>query len=890
MPLDSFLLSTKLQIPPRLHRTVPRQQLIDALEHGIPDHKLGLVSAPAGYGKTTLIAQWVHSSRFLIAWLSLGEEDDEIERFLRYLMAAWGKVKPDIRESPLGILLGGISPDTEAVLSAFINAANDLHDPLVFVLDDYHLLEDAAIHNALSFLLEYLPPTLHFVLITRTEPPLPLARYRAHHDLLEFHAEDLQFSQEETACFLNQVMSLHLAQEEIAMLQNRLEGWVAGLQLGALSLKRRGEVPAELVISGKQRFIADFLSEDVLAHLSDDLRRFLLQTSLLERLCGSLCDAVTGSAGSQAKLATLEKENLFLVPLDDTREWFRYHRLFADFLYEDLNRQYAHEIIDLHRRAARWHLDHDLPEQAIRHAVAGNDADLAIEIFERYYAEKLHIGEFKVLNRWFDSFPGQWHSDYPSIGLFRAGILLFTGALDAGIRRIDEVEQRLIRAETKDRHWQLARISAFRCFVACFRNDLTLAEKYAARALLDLPEDDLSFRADIYHALGDTYRGNGQWRKAQEHYLNAADFAHAPGSITRSVHVYGALADLELRQGRLRQSAMYWRKALAVIERQESWGSFPLPLVGWVYIRLSELLYESNDLGGALTHLFQGLERAELGGDVRSMLIGYLISCKVKLMEGGIEAATNYLEQARVQVESAPFPDCISRFERLQLELWLAQGRLKEAFSWADEMLRTHALDNRPESETAQLAIARVLIVTGDVLSLERAHQLLESIIDVAEVEGRKGVLIEALAIQALGYWHSRDAAAMPYLERALRMAEPEGYIRLFADFGLPMAWLLQEAYSRAVMPEYIKMLLPAFSVAPIFPTTAQDSLPEPLTPREQEVLELVAAGLTNREIAEKLVVSPETVKKHTGTIYGKLGASNRTEAAAKARALNLLH
>lgn len=888
--MTSLLLATKLQIPPQPLHGVRRARLIDALERGIPHYKLILISAPAGYGKTTLLSQWAYASRFSTAWLSLSEEDNDLERFLRYLLTGWEKVQPGISESRLGLLLGAMSPDSEAVLSAFINAANNIPDQIVFVLDDYHLIEDPSIHNAMTFLLDHLPPSLHFVLAGRADPPLPLARYRARHELLEFRAEDLQFLLEETADFLRQMMRLDLTHDEVMTLQTQLEGWIAGLQLVALTFQRRLTGAEKLVVSGRHRFIADYLSEDVLAPLPDKLRHFLLQTSILDRLCGSLCNAVTEREDSQAMLEILERENLFLVSLDDSREWFRFHLLFADFLQEELHRCYPDEIAQLHCRAARWCLAHDLPEPAFRHAFEGQDIELVVQIFDCYLNAKLMSGELKVVKRWVDSLPAEWYAAYPVLGLGRAGLLTSTGAVDACIRCLDEIEQRLTPADSEDRRWQLARVTAVRCFVACFQKDMARAEMYANQAFHDLPEQDLRFRPGIYAALGDTYRNNGRWEEAKECYLRVLDYAQAPAVQVRLAHVFGALADLALRQGRLRQAAAYWQKALAAIQEQGVWGSYPLPVSGWVYIRIGEILYEWNELGEANDYLSRGLERAELGGDVRALIAGYLIVGRLKLTAGDIIAAAEYLERARPLVKNAPFPDWTDRFGRFQLEFWLAQDRLRAAVNWADEMLRGDALAGQAESETAQLAMARVLIVRGDEPSLERALALLERLLQAAEVEGRMSLQIEALALQALAYGRrGEQAGAMTVLEHALRLAEPEGYVRLFADFGLPMARLLQEARSRAVMPDYVVRLLAAFGGDLSMTTPAEATLPEPLTPREQEILELIAAGLTNREIATQLVVSPETVKKHTGSIYSKLGVRSRTEAAARARELDLL-
>jgi LuxR family maltose regulon positive regulatory protein len=411
-----------------------------------------------------------------------------------------------------------------------------------------------------------------------------------------------------------------------------------------------------------------------------------------------------------------------------------------------------------------------------------------------------------------------------------------------------------------------------------------------------LREEGRAFRATIYHALGDTYRRNGRWAEARACYLKVPEFLRGRAGYgaqfaVQSAHIFGALADLELRQGQLRGAAAYWRQALAAMQAPESWGYLELPAAGWVFIRLGEVLYEWNDLTAAHEHLAHGLKRADLGGDARTLIAGYLLATRLNLADGAIERANEFLERARPLVEHAPFPEWISHFERIQVELWLAQNRLRAAAVWADETLDDDALNERPENEETRLALARVLILRGDLPAREQGLEVLDTLLAEAALEGRTGVEIAALSLQALARWRDDDRArAMTDLERALRLAEPEGYIRLFVDLGLPMARLLQEARLRSVMPDYVGRLLAAFNDQLVPLASAAKPLPEPLTSREQDVLELIAAGLTNAEIGVRLFISEETVRKHAGNIYGKLDVHSRTEAVARARELELLN
>jgi LuxR family maltose regulon positive regulatory protein len=885
--MDQPLLSTKLRIPNQPGVLLRRQAQIDRLEEAGPRSRMILVAAPAGYGKTCLVSDWARRSEHAFGWYTLDEGEDTPDRFLRYLLAAWGRVRPGILDAPVGLLLGSMQPDRQAALAALINEASQLSEHHFIVLDDYQLATDPAIHKSIEYLLDHLPPQLHFVIVTRTQPPLPLARLRGRGQLLELGARELSLDTDEANRFLQEKMGLELPPSVLQDWQSSLEGWVGGLQLAALGYRGGGTE-----LSGRQRHLADFLADEVLARQPASVRDFLLTTSVLDRLTGSLCDALTGNANGRATLERLEQNNLFLVGLDDDRQWYRYHGLFQQFLQNRLRQQSPGRGPELHSRAARWYRDHEMSEQATRHAIEGGDADLLTEIGDGYFIILLNRGELARVRQLLDSIPADWFDEHPMLSLARAAYHALSGEFETSQHMLARIADVTEGVETAEAERVRSRLIAFRCTTACMQNDLEAAETFGNLADQELDQDDLFFRELINLSMGDTYRQNGQWEQAKDHYQRALEASASPSMRFNSVHAHGALADLSLRRGHLRKAYESWQRALAVSQEAPSWGAIPLPVLGWVHIRMAEILYEWNRLDEAGRRAEEGMTRAELGEDVRSLIAGCAIRARLARAEGDLDRAWEHLQEARPHFDRSQFPEWRAAIRRLELVLLLAMGRKREALEDANRILEVAALEEPGNPDPLEITACRVLIDLGTADDLIRARRVLQKLAEAARRAGRGRVHLETLALLALAAWKTgQDGEALAHVEQALLEAEPEGYLRLFLDLGRPFARLLQEADSRHALARYGANLLSCFDREAALgrQVGANGGLIDPLTERENEVLRLLAAGLTNREIGDQLFIAAGTVKKHTAHIYSKLNVSSRTEAAAVARDIGLL-
>jgi ATP/maltotriose-dependent transcriptional regulator MalT len=906
------LLATKLHVPRPQPGFVPRPRLVRALSKGLA-RKLILVCAPAGFGKTALMADWARSGDHRVAWLSLDEADNDPARFWRHALAALDRAHPGIAER-VGPLLGPPAPSSfEGLVTVLINelTASAGDGELLLVLDDYHLIDAQPVHTPLEFLLEHLPPGLHLALASRFDPPLPLARLRARGQLAELRADDLRFTADEAADLLRDAIGPDLPGTTVRALVTRTEGWAAGLQLAGLSLRGHAD-PAGLVatFSGSHRYVLDYLAEEVLDRQTHELRGFLLETSMLERLSGGLCDAVTGRAGGQAMLEQVERANLFLVPLDEVRGWWRYHHLFADLLRARLQAEQPGRVTTLHRNAAAWCEDHGLADDAVRHAVAAGDAVWAARLIERYFDAIFVTGESATIRRWLAALPAELARSGPRLLLAQAWMALAGGDLEAAEAPLDAAERVFADAPGEPFEPSVgqaasllanvpAAIALDRAFLASMRGDGEATAAFAAQALAKLGEGEWmlgcwirsmqALAAWLGGRLADAERGFAAsvagWSAAGERPL-AASACHFLGQVQRA-------------QGRLDAAAGTYQQALEITAAP---GRAAIPAAGIGYVGMAEVAYQRNELDAAHRHVTEGMALCrQLNWPAAVPAIGLVTLAWIRQAQGDLGRAREVMEDAGRIAPSPSVANLFSSVPAQRARLLLAQGDIAAAARWAQE--RGLRADDEPiyQREPEHLVLARVLIAQDRPA---QAFTLLERLLAPAAAQGRVGSVIEIRALQALALAATGDeAGAVGALAEALILACPRGYVRVFADEGTPMSALLvrlvagqrdEQAAARGVELGCLARLLRAFGKDTVqgsgrSAAAAVPGLVEPLTARELGVLRLLAVGAPNRAIAEELVVSLDTAKKHVSHVLGKLGAANRTEAVARARQLSLI-
>ena len=912
------ILTTKLYIPRPRPDGIPRVHLIERLNAG-QHRKLTLVSAAAGFGKTTLISEWIAGGQRPAAWLSLDEADSDPTRFLTYLVAALqtlgqsgaGETASKLGEEAMALLQSPQPPSAESILTMLINEIAALPSPTTLVLDDYHVIDATAVDDALIFLIEHLPPQMHLVLTSREDPPLPLARYRARGQLTELRANDLRFTPDEAADFFNQAMGLSLSTEEVVALEARTEGWIAGLQLAALSIQGREDTAAFVqAFAGSHSFILDYLVEEVLQRQPDPLRNFLLQTSILGRLCGSLCAAVTVQEDGHELLAALERGNLFVIPLDDQRQWYRYHHLFADVLKTYLLEEQPDLAPILHLRASAWYERNDLPEDAIGHALAAQAFERAADLIELIWPAM--DGGFRAdpWLAWARDLPDDLVRARPVLCVAYAWALLNGGDVQAAESRLRDAERRLdgdpdddgrqdapageMTVVDQEQYDTLpASIATARAYIAQTVGDLPGSVVHAQRALDLLPEDDYVRRGPAAALLGLAYWQRGDLEAAYRALADAMTGFQMAGSIAFAISGTYGLADIRIAQGRLHAAVHIYEQALQLVAEQ---GGTMVRGTADLYFGLSELRREQGDAQAAS----QYLQRSEALGE-QAALADWpyrlrLTQAKIRESQGDLDSAIDLLDEAERLYYPTPVPN-LRPVAALRARVWIKQGRLVEALDWVREQGLSVDNDLSYLREFEHITLASVLIVqyrnTGADRTINDALGLLARLLTAAEAGDRTGSVIEILVTQALAHQEQGDTPrALDSLERALTLAEPEGYVRVFVDEGQPMADLLRAAAKEGIAPAYVRHLRAAFGetveTASIREPVAQP-LVEPLSERELEVLRLLRSDLNGPEIARELTISLNTLRTHTKNIYSKLDVTSRRAAVRRAEELDLV-
>ena len=901
------ILLTKLYIPPPRPSVVLRPRLIARLNAGLHG-ALTLIAAPAGFGKTTLVSDWVAGNARPTAWLSLDAGDNDPARFLAYLVAALQTIAPHLGAGVVGALQSPQPPPIEALLTVLLNDLTALPDPVVLVLDDYHVIDAQPVDRALTFLLERLPPQLHLVIATRADPQLPLARLRARGQLTELRAADLRFTPSEAATFLKQVMGLTLSPADIATLDERTEGWIAGLQLAALSLRGHPDVPGFIqAFAGDHRYIMDYLVDEVLRRQPDPVRAFLLQTALLDRLSGPLCDAVTGQDDGKATLEALERGNVFVVPLDDRRQWYRYHHLFASVLAARLRAEQPAQVALLHRRASAWHERHGSAGEAIRHALAGGEGERAADLVERAWPAMGRSSQQATLLGWLEALPDEVIRRRPVLSAVYGGALLACGQLGGVEARLRDAERWLDPAA--DRREMVVvdeetfrrlpgSIAVWRAGHALVLGDVAETVKHARQALDLIPEDDDLGRGGAVALLGLAYWASGDLEAAHRTYAEGMARVRRAGHIADAINGAIAVAEIRMAQGRLHEAMRAYEQASRLATAQGE----PVPRgTADMHVGMSELHREQNDLPAATRRLLSGQELGEHAEWPQNRYRWRVAMARIREAQGDLDGALDLLDEAERRYVRDFFPN-VRPIAALKARVWVKQGRVGDALGWARERGLSAEDDLSYLREFEHLTLARALLTrhTGDraARSLREAMRLLERLLHAAEAGGRTGSVIEILALQALAHQaHGDLPAALASLERALRLAEPEGYVRLFVEEGPPMARLLRDAAARGIMPAYTDTLLAACGVeqprkageTPHPIASAARPLIEPLSERERDVLRLLATELSGPEIAAELAIAVSTVRTHTKRIFSKLDVTNRRAAVKRAAELDLL-
>lgn len=886
------LLATKFYIPPTRPNYIARTRLMDLIKAGM-DKNILIISAPAGYGKTSLVGWWLNETALPSSWLSLDEGDNDPTRFLQYLLTALQKIDAGI-EDVFPDMLQGIRPSQyDSLMNLVTNELALNSTASILVLDDVHVIHSGVVLKMMSFLLEHLPPQIHIVLLTRTDLPLPLTRLRARNQLMDIRAEQLRFSLDEIAAFLNVVMGLNVSANDLAALETRTEGWIAGLQLAALSMQHCKDIHAFVsAFTGTHYYIMDYLIEEVLKNQPESISTFLIQSSILDRLCGPLCEAVvdphhTGSTDGQATLAALEKMNLFVIPLDDERHWYRYHHLFMDVLNKRLEHQFPHLLSELHLRASHWYEQNGFISEAIQHAVQAGDDERVADLIEKNGCFLLISGEVTTFLKWVDAIRYQPETR-PWLAIQKAWALAMVGDLDGSEQALLVPEQLLSPLQpTVEIRTMNGTIAAAHAHCANLRGDTRHAADYARQALDLLPDCSSisrSIRSVATSLLGDASWINGNLDEAVQAYTEAARIGRDAKNLHMVIIANSNLANILMEQGHLHRALTVCEQSLQMAVRPDGQRS---PLATGIHASLARLAYEWNQLEESSQYLRQCIELCEQWGDMDYQAVGYALLANLEFVRGnlnGAQQACNLAEEISAGYTLTPRLATLVKADLARF--WLASGNAERAFQFIRKN-NISAGDEIPHlQEPVYLILLRTLLAGGDY---QTALTFSDRLLVDAENSESMGRMIEILVLRAQIFQKLKDTdRSLASLKRAVALAQPEGYVRIFLDEGESMARLLCQLQSRQVEPCYSAVILSQLQTAPGTMQTSMQLLVEPLTTRELEVLKHIQVGCSNQEISEKLFISIPTVKRHISNIYTKLGVSSRTQAISMGKELKL--
>ncbi len=891
------LLRTKLHIPPPRPDTVPRSRLIQQLNERI-QRKLTLMIAPAGYGKTSLATEWIHTLQAedtfknRITWLYLEEADSEPIRFLSYVIAALQQVEPDIGGSALGLFEMAQTPPITAVLNELINGLSGLDAPIMLVLDDYHVISYPEIHEALRYLVEHQPHQLHLVMTSREDPPLPLSRLRARGEMAEIRMTDLRFSLDEATQFYAQAMKLDLDSEEISALEARTEGWIAGLQLAGFVLKNLPDHQAFMdTFSGSHRYVLDYLTDEVLHSQDEEVRQFLVKTAVLKQFNTDLCQAVTGNPNSQAILEQLEQTNMFIVPLDHERIWYRYHHLFADSLLTELSKAEASELF---KKAAAWHQANGMIFEAVTYALDSADPDLMADMIDLALQQETiwSSGNLALYSSWLEKLPDPVFANRPRLSLSAAFVLYLNGRFDDALERIALAETHLADQPTSPEVENLHALAAlYRGSIAAVHGDVAQAIELVTFAQSRLPRTDHMAHARAHFSLGLANELAGQADEAARNFLLASDKAQAAGVLHLAIHARCSAAQVLIDQGRLHLAEQACRTAVDLADGQR------FPPLGIALSILGGIALERNDLAAAEKHLHEGMALSRQGMQLDHVMAGMAFYVHLTACQDNMTAFQNAFAEVNSIIQGYGVERIYSIVDAYKARMQLFFADKQAVAQWAKAYQAS-----RPDAsfEYAELTLVRYLLMSGDV---ERVPSILQPLLDMAQREGRRRASMEIKLLFARYYQNTGDIpTALKWLSETLEIAAPEGFIRIFLDES-PVLDLLSQVRDTAPdlvaailgqqkAPDDVARLDLGEAERPVLSNVegpAQPQLPEPLTEQELNILALIVDGKTNQKIADELVITLGTAKWHVHNILQKLGVNNRTQATIRAQELRLL-